>query len=242
MEEIITKKKVIETIGKELEIKLNSYGFKFVKSKQHLIRKNKEGFDRILLDTITGYPYSHQELRVQFMVRINKVENIIELFYDGRFRNMEFAKISDTDFTDYKHLKNEKDKSFYSASYLECELCKTSRTDLDKGLFILHNKKDIEKAGSFLKDFIELKVLDFFEQSKSIEYLNEKVKNLIKKNVYGVDLKIIMNALVLMKLCNDNDYDTLLPKYIEQMRPANGFKKDSHDALNEIIQYLETNY
>lgn len=241
MEEIITKKTVIETIGKELEIKLNSYGFKFVKSKQHLIRKNKEGFDRILLDTISGYPYNHQELVIQFVVRINKVENIIELFYDGRFRNMEFAKISGTDFTDYEHLKEENDKTFYSDSYLKCELCKASGTSLDKE-FVLHNKKDIEKASSFLKDFVELKGLHFFEQNKSIEYLNKKIKNSLIKNVYGADLRTIMNSLVLMKLCGDEDYNVLLPKYIEWLHPAHGFEKDSHDALNEIIQYLEIKY
>ena len=242
MEEIITKKTVIETVGKELETKLNSYGFKFVKSKQHLIRKYKGGFDRILLYTITGFPYSHQELGVQFMVRIDKVESIIEKFYNGRFRNMEFAKLFNTDFINYECLKKEKDKSFYSASSLKCELCKTSETDLDKELFVLHNKEDIQKVSSFLKDFIELRGLRFFEQSKDIEYLNEKVKSSITKNVYGVDLKTIMNSLVLMKLCNDSDFDTLLPKYIEQMHPDNGFERDSYDSLNEIIQYLETKY
>lgn len=239
METTITKKAVIETIGKKLESKLNSYGFKFVKSKQHLIRTYKGGFDRILLFTNTGYPFSHQELGIDFEIRINAVENIFEKFYNGRFRNMEFAKISTTNSIDYIHLKSEVDKSFYSDSYLECELCKSSATDIETE-FILHNESDIEKAGSFLMKFIELRAFDFFEKNKKIEYLNKFFKSIVANN--GTDLRSIMISLILMKLTNDDEYDTLSPKYVDWLRPAHGFEEDSKNAINEIVEYLEVNF
>ena len=175
MEEIINKKIVIETIGNQLEVSLLPFGFKFVKSKHHLIRKYKGGFDKILLSTITGYPHSHQELDIQFSIRIDEVENILEKFYDGRFRNMSYAKASNTYSTNYIFLKDKNDKTFHTDNHLKCELCQISVIS-KKNEFVLHTTKDIKNAASFLENFIELRVFRFFEQHKNIKYLNKNSK------------------------------------------------------------------
>ena len=65
---------------------------------------------------------------------------------------------------------------------------------------------------------------------------------MIMEDYHKASLIYMMYSLILMKLCRDNDYDTLKPKYIGGLRPNFGFEEDSFNALNEIIDYLEVNF
>ncbi|MEM7487428.1 MAG: hypothetical protein AAF348_19655 [Bacteroidota bacterium] len=235
MEEIITKKKVIETIGFELETTLKPYRFKFVKTKDSLIRKHKDGFDKILFYATSGYPYSHQELGVQFMVRLNDVENVVGKFYDDRFRNMEYAKDYYSIGVDYRELKEKNDISFEVKGSSSCNLCKRIDRDIE---FIIHNEDDLKRLSIYLGNFIESKALDFFEKSKDIAWLNDHYKNLLLNSEHPIDLFSVMNSLVLMKLCNDPKVSKLSKDYTKSMVPAIGFEHSSYEALDEIKQYL----
>ena len=106
----------------------------------------------------------------------------------------------------------------------------------------MHTEDDIEKASSFLTDFIILRAISFFEENAKIEFLNKKFKDLLENNIDGIYLRAMMTSLVLMKLCNDKSYNTLLPKYKKCLKLNDGFEHDSLIALNEIQDYLEVNY
>lgn len=60
MNEIITKKQVINTTGTKLGEEFSSIGFKYIKSKQELVRENEEGEDRIVFSTYDSYSISIQ--------------------------------------------------------------------------------------------------------------------------------------------------------------------------------------
>ncbi|MFL0203175.1 hypothetical protein, partial [Tenacibaculum maritimum] len=143
MEEIITQKKTIEGIGKNLEVNLKEYGFKFVKSKSALVRKTKDGFDKILLHTYDTYPYSHQDLFLQFSSRINVVQEIVNMFYDERFMNIKFHRSRTTIGIDYINLMGDF-KIDFNGYNPKCDICLQrikSGSDTE-GKFAIHTEKD----------------------------------------------------------------------------------------------------
>lgn len=237
--EILTKKIVIETLAQELEIKFSTYGFKYVKSKQHLIRKFNGGFDRILFTTNTGSPYSHQELKISFMTRIDAVSNIVDKFYDSRFRNMAFSKLASTVSSDYESLKQKGGESFIPSSKFNCGLCQQVPSDNE---FILHNLKDIHDASIFLDAFIHHRVFSFFKKNKDLNYLNDNFKNWLLTSKYPIPLLSVMESLILMKLCKDPGYGVIRKKYRKLMHPEPGFEEDAYKAYDEIENYLKIDF
>ncbi|MFL0097229.1 hypothetical protein V3A08_05455 [Tenacibaculum maritimum] len=167
MEKIITKKQVINKIGQELELGLKIYGFRFLKSKSMLKRKTKQGYDAIILSTYDMYPHSHQELFIQFSFRIDKVEEIVNKFYDERFMNPEFHKSSRTYSLNHESLMNDYKIEFNSLNN-QCDICKPEK---EKKL-VLHSEEDIVKLIPLLINFIKIKGLTFFEVNYNLDYLN----------------------------------------------------------------------
>ncbi|WP_028890334.1 hypothetical protein [Tenacibaculum ovolyticum] len=244
MEKIITKNQVIHTIGAKLEKEFSANGFKYIKSKKDLIRKNKDGFDRIIFNTYNSYPISHQKLSIGFQKRINLVEEVVNQFYDERFMNTEFHKTTVTVYSDNELLKEFYDNEFKSENSADCLIC-TQIKDLEKNGFILHTESDIENIASLLVVFIRDKVLPFFDVNNDLNYVNESEK---KEMIEVFELKgwidpiSFMRSLVLMKLTKDTSYQVVKNEYIDRMIvPAN---PDVHalkiEAVKELITYLES--
>lgn len=240
MEKIITKRIVINTLGKNLEHNLKEYGFKFVKSKDSLIRKTKDGFDKILMHTYDTYPYSHQDLFLQFSSRINDVENIMNKFYDERFMNVEYHKTTTTNSIDYNKLKGSSEINFKGYNP-KCDICVQSRKlepEEEEKKFAIHTEQDIEIITPLIVDFIKDKVFDFFNFNHDLKKLNDFYKNSLQVQTGG--FIEIMRSLILMKLTSDSDLKNKTTEFLDFHSNRTYTKKDESDALNELIAYLDS--
>lgn len=239
MEKIITKNLVIKTVGTKLAKEFSADGFKYVKSKQELIRKYKGGFDKIDFTTYDMYPISHQELSVSFKKRLDIVENIVNKFYDGRFINPKFHKDTITIYPDVDLNKEIYTIKFKSENNLNCEICSKSE-NIKTEAFILHTEEDIENIINSLIPFIREKILLFFKANDDLQYVNKKEKERILKNDNKIPIIPLMHSLVLMKLTNDLDFNKLKKEYLIKLGPLQGFEEESKNALNELITYLDS--
>lgn len=231
---IISKKEVLETIGFRLEDSLSSYGFKYIKSKSHLIKKFNGGFYRILFTTYDGFPVSHQELNIQFIVRLNEIEEIVSRFYNERFRNPEFSKLSDTINCDFNCINKGVLENILPPKPDLCKLCKKD----NNRYFVIHESGDIDIAAEQLKSFIKSNGLDFFEKFTNTQKLNEWFKQKLLSSNYPLDLLEVMHSLILMKRTKDSDYESILKIYSSRLKPNIGFEVETNAAFKEIIDYL----
>lgn len=235
MEKIITKQEVINGVGKGLESNLKEHGFRFVKSKSSLIRKTKDGFDKIVLTTYDSYPHSHQDLFLQFSSRINLVQDIVNKFYDQRFMNVKYHKSKATISVDYKNIKNTSGIDYNGYDSM-CNICVLNKELNLEDKFTVHNKNDIDIIVPLITRFVEVIAFDFFDENHDLNKLNLKFKSKISKNSH---LSEKMSSLVLMKLTKDVDFDKKEKEYLSYMNHP-GYEEDHKNAFYELINYLNS--
>lgn len=243
MEKIITKNQVINTIGTKLGEEFSAIGFRYIKSKKALIRKNKEGFDKITFTTYDTYPISHQELSIGFFKRINIVEDIVNKFLNVEILNPNFKKSTSTVSSTYKLLSGNYNYSYNNEDYKDCIIC-NQKNSIESNGFILHTENDIDQIVLLLINFIKSKVFPFFEKNNDLDYINhrQKEKNLNPSSGF-LPLFPIMHSLVLMKSTNDSDFDSLKKEYIKRFMNRDGNLDINNIEINTIKQlvgYLET--
>jgi hypothetical protein len=95
MEQPITKSEIIIKTIPILSKTLENRGFKYIKSKEGSIKKTDFGYVKYSVPVKNFWPLYH-EVGIVLTVRHDIIENIKSLFYNERFRNMEFAKTNPT--------------------------------------------------------------------------------------------------------------------------------------------------
>ena len=244
MDSVITKNQVIHTIGTKLSEEFSAEGFKYIKSKKDLIRKTKNGFDKIVFSTYDSYPISHQVLSLGFLKRLNAVEDIVNQFFDERFRSPDFSKSSTTVVSNQVLLNNKMSYNFKPEMINNCLICKGIINPNEDG-FILHTEKDIKNISNYLITFIQDQVLPFFEANNDLSYINKNQKKQMVETFNSKSLVhplLLMRSLVLMKLTKDSDFEILKNKYLKKaVNPYDDFgvNKLEVKAVNELIDYLE---
>lgn len=216
----LTKKyvynKIIETISDNLKV----FGFQFVKSKDRIIRKHEDGFDAIIVKVVDYNPVFQIEL--YFRSRIDCVENIINK-YQANISNNAFLLLSETCSANYQELSGAK------MDFIEVK-----------------NENELDKAIHEIKSLIEAKVMSFYDQNRDIHKLNNIKKKQILENHQDISLyhnrRSLMQSLILMRLCNDPDFNSLKDKYKKLYVPFVGEEEVGKKAINDLIIYLENNY
>lgn len=208
----MTKRFVFSEIMTKLEANLKDYGFRFIKSKERIIRKHEIGFDIIIFHIIDYNPLF--EIDFTLRTRINKVEEIVNMFMHDRM-NPDFMNLTETVSISYKEL------SKLENDYME-----------------VNSEENLYQTIDILISLIKTKGLSFFERNKNINKVNEIKKELILKGEYR-DRRTIMQSLTLMKLCKDPDFDELSEKYKKIYIPFAGEEEIGLKAINDLIAYLK---
>ena len=174
-----------------LEPKIQHLGFKWIKSRNLLIKKDKNGFSKFFITT-TDLSYdavTEISLSLVFCVRINAVEDLMMNYYT------------------VSHPK------YYRQAATHCASWGQLNGDNKKELII--NQRDTDDISDTIFDIFINEGLPFFETNSSVEQLDklyndnpDKVEVSIKRQSQRITL-----SLVLAKLTQREDYSKLIEKY-----------------------------
>ena len=114
---MMTKSFIRDKVCSKVAEEFKNEGFKYIKSKEHIIRKHNIGFDVIFIRVIDYNPIFQLESSVA--VRINEVENIVNLFYGKGFMNPVFHPLTTTTSTSYRALTGSNKDYFEVSSEME---------------------------------------------------------------------------------------------------------------------------
>ena len=211
MDKVITKKEVEEKLITSLLEKVSNKGFIFRKKDKRIIRKTENGFEAFSFVILNYWPYCEEIDWVGYSIRLNKIEDIINpIMAKHDLYNMEFAKTSTT-----------------ISQWWRPNIQVFSDEDVNK--FLRDNLDKIEEDG-----------LSFFSRHNDFSSVNliEKERILCNyNNVYNTSVPI-MSSLILMKLCNDNDFDELKIRYRQILLPRHGLEKRDFAAYDDLVNYL----
>ncbi len=215
---IMTKRYVYNQITSNLSLTLKINGFKFIKSKERIIRPHTVGFDVIIFHIVDYNPIF--EINFFLRTRINEVEDIINQFMIDCM-NPDFMPFTETVNISFKKLSNS-NEDFISVI----------------------NTSELDIAIKKIEYLIKTTGITFFEQNTDIQKVNQIKKRQILYEHQGLSLfhnrRTLMQSLTLMKLCNDPDFDKLKDKYKELYVPFVGEEVNGRKALEDLIRYLET--
>lgn len=203
-----------EVLTKKMSESLKHLGFRYVKSKSSIIRSYKGGFDRIIISVTDYNPVFWPFMTL--MSRIDKVENIVNLFMED-VMNKDFMNITPTSITTLKDL-----------SGIE--------------YFKVQTEEELNHVSQFFISLIAEKGINYFDQHHDIVFVNNERKYQILEDSYLGRYRTrgdIMISLVLMKLCNDPDLEVLYPKYLEYYVPISGQEITGRKAIVDLFEYLK---
>lgn len=213
----MAKRFVINEIRTKLTEAIKTEGFEYFKSKERIMRKHNTGFDVIYISIIDYNPIFQIESSVA--IRLNAVEEIVNIFLDERFMNPEFKHLTTTISTSsYMPLVDD----YYR--YIE-----------------IKTKEDLNRAINEMINLIKDKGLLFFQNYRNFESTNNlKKSEILTKDNYGAYvLRNLMQSLTLMRLCNDPDFEKLSMKYKELYIPFSGEEETGRKAMDDLIEYLK---
>lgn len=214
---MMTKKYVFTEIANNISAELINDGFKYIKSKERIMRVYDNGFD-VIIDHIVDY-YPIFEIELYLGTRINQVEDIVNMFMADRM-NPRYMPLTET----------------ISISYEEL-------TGSANNIKEIKSEENLKKAIAFFINLIKDKGFEFFNNNKDINKVNQLKKHRIIYEHGGLsrhhNRRSLMTSLVLMKLCNDPDFDLLKYKYREIYVPFDGEEISGLNAFDDLISYLE---
>lgn len=213
----MNKKQVTNLVRQGISEGLKEDGFKFIKSKERILREHEAGFD-VIYARIIDYNSVFQ-IEFSIAIRLNAVEEIVNKFLNDEIRNPAGNSLTTTIVSSYDIMTNSKENYIEIKNEKELEAAIRSLLVLtkDKGLAFLNKYKNFQVANKYRKDRI----------------LNDESQ-------LSHTLISLMQSLTLMKLCNDPDFDKLKEKYKELYVPFAGEEVTGRKALNDLIEYLET--
>lgn len=212
----MTKRYVFNEIVTQVSENLKNEGFEYQKSNGRILRVYPEGFDVIIFKIVDYWPVF--EIETFLGIRINKVEDIVNLFLKYSFASPKYMKYTETIGTSYMVLSGAK------------ENCIKFETE-----------EDFNKAIKELIILIKNKGLDYFKKHRHVETANTLKKTQILSEDNGINYVIgnLMQSLTLMKLCNDPDFEKLRVKYKELYVPFVGEEESGRKAMDDLIEYLK---
>lgn len=212
---MMTKKYIREQIGLKLSEELESYGFRFVKSKNHIIKKIKSGFDLIEYRIIDYAPIFPIELALA--IRLNIVEEIVNRFLG-------------------EEIMNPQGKNSTLTLGISFNFLMDNYNDIKVG-----NEEELNNVICEYIIGIKARGLHYFDEYNNLFNANKLKKESILNDTTGMSymLRNLMQSLVLMKLCDDPDLELLYPKYLEYYVPILGQEVAGHKAIMELCKYLK---
>lgn len=211
----MTKKYVTNEIRLKLTENLNEEGFKYIKSKERIMREHEEGFDVIYSRVIDYNPIFQIEFSIA--IRLNAVEEIVNKFFGESLFNSQNKSLTTTVASSYDFLTGEEENYIEISS--ELELYST-----------IQKLIKITKGEGF----------NFFQKYRNLEFTNALKKHQILNDDTGLSniLRNFMQSLTLLKLCNDPDFDKLCDNYRELYVPWVGQEESGRKAMDDLIEYL----
>jgi hypothetical protein len=211
----MNKKQVTNLVGQGISEGLKEDGFKFIKSKERILREHEVGFDVIYARIIDYNPVFQIEFSIA--IRLNAVEEIVNKFLSDEIRNPATNSLTTTIVSSYDMLTNSKE------NYIE-----------------IKNEKELDAAIQSLLVLIKAKGLAFFNKYKNFQVANKYRKDRILNDESQLShiLISLMQSLTLMKLCNDPDFDELSEKYKQLYVPWAGQEESGRKALDDLIHYF----
>ncbi|WP_273134086.1 hypothetical protein [Culturomica massiliensis] len=212
---MMTKKYVLEQIGLKLSEELKPYGFRFIKSKNHIIKQIKSGFDLIEYRIIDYTPIFLIELALA--IRLNTVEDIVNRFLG-------------------EEIMNPQGKPSTLTSGISFHFLMDNYSDIKVG-----NEEELNDVISEYIIGIKARGLQYFDEYNNLFNANKLKKESILNDTTGMSymLRNLMQSLVLMKLCNDPDLEVLYPKYLEYYVPISGQEITGRKAIVDLFEYLK---
>jgi hypothetical protein len=213
----MTKRYVYEQIAKNLDAALKIDGFKFIKSKERIIRHHSSGFDVVIFHIVDYNPVF--EIDFFLRTRIDEVENIVNRFMLDCM-NQDFMPLTETISLPFKTL---------------------SGTEED--FISIKNDSELVLAIEKIEWLIKSKGISFFAHNHDVQKVNQAKKNQVLNEHKGLSLyhdrRTLMQSLTLMKLCNDPDFDHLKDKYKQLYVPFAGEEVTGRKALEDLINVLQ---
>jgi hypothetical protein len=208
METVITKKEVETKLVTTLLENVSREGFVLRKKDNSIVCKSKLGFKSLSCSILNYWPYCEEINCIGFEIRINQVEEIINPI-----------------------------KAKYDL--FNIAFSKTTPTILDTILFNtkVFAKEDVDKFIRNNMTSIIKQAFLFFDKYADIESINIDKKNMILQN-NETGLNSITRSLILMKLCNDNDFDIMKIKYRHLLKPIYGQEKEELTVYDDLLEYL----
>ncbi len=212
---MMTKKYIREQLGLKLSENLKIDDFRFVKSKNHIIRKLEDGFNLIEYRIIDYNPIFFIELSLA--IRLNIVEEIINRFLG-------------------KEIMNPQSKTHTLTLGIGFNFLMGDSNDVK-----VENEDELRDIINKYNVGIKTKGLSYFTNYSNLLNANKFKKENILSDTSGVSylLRNLMQSLTLMKLCNDPDFELLYPKYLEYYVPISGQEVVGRKAIVELYDYLK---
>lgn len=196
---------------------LEEEGFIYIRSNERIMRKSQIGFDVIHITIINAYPIF--EVEISLRTRINQVEEIVNMFMEDHM-NPKYMPLTETIAISYEEL-----------------------TGSENNFIEIKSDYELKKAIFFCANLIRDKGFEFFNNNEDINKVNQLKKHRIIYEHGGLsrhhNRRSLMTSLVLMKLCNDPDFDLLRYKYKELYVPFDGEEISGPKAIDDLISYLE---
>lgn len=212
----MTKRFIINEVRTKLTEAIKNEGFEYLKSKERIMRKHNMGFDVIYISIIDYNPIFQIESSIA--IRLNAVEDIVNIFLDERFMNPEFKHLTTTIGTSsYMPLVDE----YYR--YIE-----------------IKTEEDLNSTINEIINLIKDKGLLFFKNYRNFESTNNlKKSEILTKDNYGAYvLRNLIQSLTLLKLCKDPDFEEMCIKYPKLLVPWAGQEEAGRKAMDDLIEYL----
>lgn len=212
---MMTKKYIREKLGLELSENLKMDDFRFIKSKNHIIKQIENGFNLIEYRIIDYAPVFFIELSLA--IRLNIVEEIVNRFLG-------------------EEIMNPQNKIHTLTLGIAFNFLMGDSNDVK-----VENEKELREVINKYIAGIKTKGLSYFNDYSNILNTNRLKKEDILSNTTGTSclLRNLMQSLTLMKLCNDSDFELLYPKYLEYYIPISGQEVFGRKAIVELFNYLK---
>jgi hypothetical protein len=212
----MNKKQVTNLVRQGVSEGLKEYGFKFIKSKERILREHEAGFDVIYARVIDYNPIFQIEFSIA--IRLERVEAIVNNFLDEEIQNPTFNSLTTTIASSYDIMTGTKENCIE-----------------------IKNEMELEDAIKQLINLLKGYGLEFFNRYRSLQETNLLKKKQIRHDESGLSyiLTNLMQSLTLMKLCNDPDFNELSEKYKKLYVPWAGQEESGRKALNDLIEHLQ---
>lgn len=212
---MMTKKYIREKLGLELSENLKMDDFRFIKSKNHIIKQIENGFNLIEYRIVDYAPVFFIELSLA--IRLNIVEEIVNRFLG-------------------EEIMNPQSKIHTLTLGIAFNFLMGDSNDVK-----VENEKELREVINKYIVGIKTKGLNYFNDYSNILNANRLKKEDILSNTTGISclLRNLMQSLTLMKLCNDPDFELLYPKYLEYYIPISGQEVFGRKAIVELFNYLK---